>query len=285
VIIDRSTTAMVVDSTADLPDNLANDPNLTVVPLTVFFGEESYLDWVELKPEQFYEKLVAAPKLPTTSQPAPGVWVELYGRLLEKYQRVYSVHLSAEFSGTCETARMAAADFDGVTVIDSRLATGGIALLVDRMMERIDRGVPQDEFDAYIEYFHTHKTFVFLPTTLDYLYKGGRIGRASHLVGTLLNIKPVLEIKDGVADVYKKARGVSQALEMLRDCLVERTEPGSDIYANFSHGLNLPVMERLRAVLLEVTDRRIHIRPHSVVGSVIGTYIGPGAVGLGFIQE
>lgn len=285
MIIDRTTTALVVDSTADLPDNLVHDPNLTVVPLTVFFGEEAYLDWVELEPEQFYEKLVAGPTVPTTSQPAPGVFAELYSRLREQYQSVYSVHLSAEFSGTCETARAAAAEIDGVTVVDSRLATGGIALLVDRMMERIDRGVPQEEFDAYIEYFHANKTFIFLPRRLDYLYKGGRMGRASHLFGTLLNIKPVLTIEDGVADVYKKTRGLRQALEMMRDCLLERTEPGADVYANLSHGVNLPDMERLRDLLLAVSDRRIHLRPPSIVGSVIGLYVGPGAVGLTFIQE
>jgi len=285
LIIDRGTTALVVDSTADLPDNLAKDPNLTLVPLTVFFGDQGYLDWVELKPEQFYEKLATASRLPTTSQPPPGQWLELYRRLRGQYQRVYSVHLSAEFSGTFDTARMAAEEIDGVRVLDSRLATGGIALLVDRMMERLDRGTPEDEFDAYLEYFHAHKTFLFLPTTLDYLYKGGRIGRASHLVGTLLNIKPVLIIEDGVADVYRKVRGLRQALETMRDGLLERTEPGSDVYANLSHGLNLPVMEQLRALLSAVSDRRIHLRPPSIVGSVIGTYIGPGAVGLGFIQE
>jgi len=285
LIVDRGTTALVVDSTADLPDNLAKDPNLTLVPLTVFFGDQGYLDWVELKPEQFYEKLVTASRLPTTSQPPPGQWLELYRRLRGQYQRVYSVHLSAEFSGTFDTARMAAEEIDGVRVLDSRLATGGIALLVDRMMERLDRGTPEDEFDAYLEYFHAHKTFLFLPTTLDYLCKGGRIGRASHLVGTLLNIKPVLIIEDGVADVYRKVRGLRQALETMRDGLLERTEPGSDVYANLSHGLNLPVMEQLRALLSAVSDRRIHLRPPSIVGSVIGTYIGPGAVGLGFIQE
>ncbi len=285
MLIDRSTTALVVDSTADLPDNLAQDPNLTMVPLTVFFGDEAYLDWVELKPQQFYEKLATAERLPTTSQPSPGIWVELYSRLREQYQRVYSVHLSAEFSGTCETARAAAAGIDGVTVVDSRLATGGIALLVDRMMERIDRGVTQQEFDAYIEYFHANKTFLFTVTTLDYLQKGGRIGRASHLVGTLLNIKPVLTIDDGVADVVKKTRGIGQALETMRDCLLERTRPGSDVYANLSHGLNLPVMERLQDLLLEVNDRRIHLRPPSIIGSVIGTYSGPKAVGVCFIEE
>lgn len=275
----------MVDSTADLPDELVRDPNLTLVPLTVLFGDEAFLDWVELKPDKFYEKLVSASRLPTTSQPAPGVWADIYRRLRERYERVYSVHLSAEFSGTCETAGMAAQEVDGVTVVDSRLATGGIALLVDRMMDRIDRGVSQEEFDAYIDYFHSNKTFLFLPTTLDYLYKGGRIGRAAHLVGTLLNIKPVLTIEDGVADEFKKARGLRQALEIMRDGLLKRTSPGSDVYANLSHGLNLPVMEQLRGLLLEIPDRTLHLRPPSIVGSVIGTYIGPGAVGLCFIEE
>ena len=285
LIIDRVTTALVVDSTADLPTNLAGDPNVTIVPLTVLFGEEAYLDWVELTPEQFYEKLAVSPRLPTTSQPPPGVWLDLYRRLREHYQKVYSVHLSAEFSGTVDTARAAAEQVDGVTVVDSRLATGGIALLVDRMMERIDRGVPQVEFNDYLAYFRAHNTFLFVPTTLDYLYKGGRIGRASHLVGTLLNIKPVLTIEDGVADVFKKARGLRQALEIMRDALVARTDAGSDVFANLSHGLNLPVMEQLRDMLLAVTDRRIHLRPPSIVGSVIGTYSGPKAVGVCFVQE
>ncbi len=180
---------------------------------------------------------------------------------------------------------MAAEGIPGVRVVDSRLATGGFALLVDRMMERIDKGIPEEEFEAYLEHFRLHNTFLFLPTTLDYLYKGGRIGRASHLVGTLLNIKPVLMIDDGVTDVFKKVRGMRQALEIMRDCLLERTRPDSDVYANLSHGLNLPLMEQLRHLLATITDRRIHLRPPSIVGSVIGTYAGPGAVGVGFIQE
>jgi DegV family protein with EDD domain len=290
VILDRSNTALVVDSTADLPDVLAEDPNLTIVPLTVFFGDEAYLDWVELTPEQFYQKLAAAPRLPTTSQPAPAVWTELYTRLQKRYERIYSVHLSAEFSGTYETARTAAEQLaaqgtGGVRVVDSRLATGGFCLLVDRMLQRIDRGTDEEEFEAYLDHFRRNNTFVFLPTTLDYLYKGGRIGRASHLVGTLLNIKPVLSIDDGVADVYKKVRGVRQALETMRDCLLERTEPGSDVYANLSHGVNLPALEQMRDLVTAISDRRIHLRPGSIVGAVIGTYAGPAAVGLGFIQE
>ncbi len=284
-MIDRTTTVLVVDSTADLPEALARDPNVAIIPLAVFFGDEAFLDWVELKPEQFYEKLESHPTLPKTSQPAPGAFLELYRRLRERYEYVYSVHLSAAFSGTCESARVIAEQVPGVTVVDSRLATGGFALLVDRLVERIDRGVAKEEFDAYIDYFHAHNTFLFVPTTLDYLYRGGRIGRASHLVGTLLNIKPVLMIEGGVADVFKKARGLRQALLLMRDGLLERTHAGSDIYANLSHGLNLPVMEELRDLITAIDDRRIHLRPPSIVGSVIGTYSGPKAVGIGFIEE
>ena len=180
---------------------------------------------------------------------------------------------------------MAAGQIDGIKVVDSELATGGIALFVDRIVERLDKGTPEEEFEAYLEKFVAEKIFYFLPTTLDQLYKGGRIGRASHLVGTLLNIKPVLVIDGGVIDVYKKVRGVRQALEVMRDGLIENTKPGLTTYVSLSHALNLPVLEQLRDLVLAVPDRNIDIRLTSIVGSVIGTYVGPGAVALSFIQE
>jgi DegV family protein with EDD domain len=285
MIVNRETTAVLVDSTADLPDELAADPNVNIIPLTVYFGDEAYLDWVELKPAEFYRKLAAAPELPRTSQPSAGAFLDEYKRLLATYQRVYSVHLSAQFSGTAASAEVARAQVDGVKVVDSQLATGGIALLVDRIIERIDRGTTEAELDAYIEHFVKNKVFFFLPTTLDQLYKGGRIGRASHLVGGLLNIKPVLIIDEGVIDVHKKVRGIRQALEAMRDGVLEHTEPGSTVYASLSHGLNEPVLEQLRELIESISDRDVRIRLTSVVGSVIGTYVGPGAVSVCCIQE
>ncbi|MFH1834467.1 MAG: DegV family protein [bacterium] len=285
MIVERGTTAIVVDSTADLPDYLAADPNISMVPLTVYFGEEAYLDWVEIKPVEFYERLVTAAELPRTSQPSAGAFLEEYRRLRERYERVYSVHLSRQLSGTCASAEVAQSQIDGVKVVDSQLATGGIALLVDRLVELLDRGTPEEEFDAYIDRFVAGKTFYFLPTTLDQLLKGGRIGRASHLVGTLLNIKPVLSIDEGVVDVYRKVRGLRQALEVMRDGLLERTQPGLITYVSLSHALNQPVLEQLRELVEGATDREIRIRLTSVVGSVIGTYAGPGAVALCFVQE
>jgi DegV family protein with EDD domain len=285
MIVNRQTTAIVVDSTADLPEHLVADPNISMVPLTVYFGEEAFLDWAEMRPPEFYERLKTAPALPRTSQPSAGAFLERYKSLREKYERVYSVHLSGRLSGTIASAEVACAQEDGVKVVDSLLATGGIALLVDRMLDRIDRGVSEEELDAYIQHFLDKRVFYFLPTTLDQLYKGGRIGRASHLMGTMLNIKPVLTIDEGVIDVYKKVRGLRQALEAMRDGTLENTQPGATIYASLSHGLNEPVLGQMRALLDDVHDRNIQLRLTSIVGAVIGTYVGPGAIALCCIQE
>ena len=285
MILNRQTTAIVVDSTSDLPEYLANDPNISMVPLTVYFGEEAFLDWAEMKPQQFYERLKTAPALPRTSQPSAGAFLERYKSLREKYERVYSVHLSGRLSGTIASAEVACAQVDGVEVVDSLLATGGIALLVDRMLQRVDQGVTEEEMEAYIEHFLAKRVFYFLPTTLDQLYKGGRIGRASHLMGTMLNIKPVLTIDEGVIDVYKKVRGLRQALEAMRDGMLEHTDPGATIYVSLSHGLNEPVLTQMRELVEAVRDRTLEIRLTSVVGAVIGTYVGPGALALSCIQE
>jgi DegV family protein with EDD domain len=283
VIIDRQTTALVVDSTGDLPPSLAGDPNITVVPLTVFIDGVPYRDSVDLSPEQFFEKLVSSRDLPTTSQPSPGTFEETYRRLRERYQRVYSIHMNAGYGGSCASGAMAAAAVDGVTVIDSRLVSGGQALLVDRLVARLDRGTPQEEFEAYVDYFHAHKTFFVLLHDLIYAHKGGRLGRASYLVGNALGIKPVLHI-DESTEIFRKARGWRGGLRVMRDGFLERTEPGRDTYVNISHALNLSGMADLQELLL-ATDRVIHLRPPSIVGSVTGVHAGPAAVGVSFIQE
>jgi DegV family protein with EDD domain len=285
MIVNRETTAIVVDSTADLPSHLANDPNITMVPLTVYFGEEAYLDWVDIQPEEFYRKLEASPVLPRTSQPSPGAFLEQYKRLREKYERVYSVHLSSKLSGTWASAEVAREQIDGVEVVDSKLATCGIGLFVDRLLALMDKGTPEEEFKAYVDWFPQSALMLFLPLTLDQLYKGGRIGRASHLMGGLLNVKPVLSIVDGVVDVHKKVRGQRQALEAMRDGVLDHTEPGKKVYIGLSHSLNEESTAQLRALLEAVTDRAIEVRLTSLIGSVIGTYTGPGTVGMSVIQE
>lgn len=285
MIINRQTTALVVDSTSDLPSHMAGDPNVTMVPLTVYFGDDGYLDWVEIQPEEFYRKLEAAPQLPRTSQPSAGAFLEEYKRLRQKYERIYSVHLSGHLSGTMASAEVARQQIDGVELVDSEMATCGVSLLVDRLLALMDKGVPEEEFKAYIDHFLKNKILLFLPTTLDQLAKGGRIGRASHLVGSLLNVKPVLGIVDGVVDVYKKVRGLGQALEALRDGVLEGTDPGKKAYLALAHGLNEDLLAQLRQLLEAVDDRDLQIRFTTIVGAVIGTYAGPGAVAVAAIKE
>jgi DegV family protein with EDD domain len=284
MIINRQTTALVVDSTADLPERMVADPNVTMVPLTVFFGDEGFLDWVEIQPEEFYKKLAASPVLPRTSQPSAGAFLEEYKRLRKKYERVYSVHLSSKLSGTIASAEVARQQIEGVEVVDSEVATCAVSLLVDRLLDLMDRGVPEEEFTAYIEHFRQHKLLAFIPTTLDQLAKGGRIGKAQHLLGNLLNVKPVLKVENGVVDVYKKVRGMGQGLEALRDAVLEGTEPGKKVYVALAHGLNEEPLGQLRQLLEAVTDREIEVRFTTVVGAVIGTYAGPGAVAVAAIQ-
>ena len=284
MIINRQNTALVVDSTADLPEGLAGDPNLSMVPLTVFFGETGYLDWVEIKPEEFYEKLSAAADLPRTSQPSAGAFLEEYKKLREKYDRVYSIHISSRLSGTWASAEVAKDQIDGVEVVDSEVATCGVSLLVDRLLAMMDQGVEEEEFKAYIEHYVKSKQLVFIPTTLDQLAKGGRIGKAQHLVGTLLNVKPVLKVAEGVVDVHKKVRGLRQGLEAMLDAILEATEPGKPVYVAFAHGLNEETLSELRDMVSQVSDREMVVRLTTVVGAVIGTYAGPGAVAIAAIQ-
>jgi DegV family protein with EDD domain len=284
MIINRQTTALVVDSTADLPDHMVADPNVTMVPLTVFFGEQGYLDWIEMQPEEFYKRLAESAELPRTSQPSAGSFIEEYKRLRQKYERVYSVHLSSKLSGTCASAEVARAQVDGVEVVDSEVATCGVSLLVDRLLALMDKGVSEEEFKSYIDHFIAKKRLLFIPTTLDQLAKGGRIGKAQHMMGTLLNVKPVLIVTDGSVDVYKKVRGMGQGLEALRDAVLEGTEPGKTVYIGLAHGLNEEPLAQLRGLLEGITDRDIDVRLTTVVGAVIGTYAGPGAVAIAAIQ-
>ena len=284
MIIDRETTALVVDSTADLPPELRDDPSITMVPLRVQFGRESYLDWVEIQPREFFEKLQAADELPTTSQPSPGTWLETYARLRERYERVYSIHMNSDYGGSFTTGCIASKELDGVKVIDSQLVSGGEALLVGRLLARLDAGTPEKEFDQYIDYFRDHQTFHVLVKDLAYPFKGGRLGRASYYVGNVLGVKPIISIEDGKTQVYRKARGEHAALRAMRDGFLERTQPGKDVYAAYAHALNPVWLEELRQ-LIEATDRTVHFQPTSVVGSVIGVHSGPGTVGLAYIQE
>ena len=282
--MDRTTTAFVVDSTADLPPRLRADPNVRMVPLQVHFGDEVYRDWVDLEPDRFYEKLRQAEALPTTSQPSVGAFVQEYRQLREQYREVYSLHLSARLSGTYASAELASAEVDGVKVFDTKSASLGEGLLLDRLLAMLDRGTSAAEIEGLITSYPERQGFVFVVATLEYLQKGGRIGLASSLAGGLLNLKPVLTLTDGVVDAYAKARGEKKAMGIARDYFLERTRPGAPVAVAVA-AADAPERAAAMLDLVRQTDRTIDHRFTADIGAVIGTYAGPGASALVFLQE
>ena len=205
-------TAIVLDSTADFPEAPERFPNWRVVPLYVLFGDKSYRDYVDLTPEKFYTRLRTAEQLPTTSQPTPGDFLTTYEEL-RGYERIYSLHLSAALSGTYQSARTAAAELgDRVRVVDSESASAAIAMLGLAIQRRLERGTTDDEIDALIGRFKEDAGLIFTVETLEFLRRGGRIGRASAWAGNLLHVKPILTIEREVIPL-KRVRGNQKAMQ------------------------------------------------------------------------
>ena len=282
--LDRSNTAIVVDSTADLPPDLAAEPGVSMVPLNVHFGEQTFRDWVDMDAADFYRRLRTADPLPTTSAPAPGLFEAEYRRLRHTYERVYSIHISAELSATHQSALVAQRQVDGVRTIDTQTISLAISLLVRRLLALLDRGTDDAEITAYAERYRREAGVLFMLDTLEYLQRGGRIGRASSLAGSLLNIKPLLTITDGVVDAHKRVRGEQKALQAMLGYVLDRTSPGAPVYTAVAHADAPERATSLSEHLLQL-DRDMRIVVSGQVGSVIGTYAGPGAVAVFFMQE
>ena len=278
-------TAVVLDSTADFSDAPSRYPNFRVVPLYVRFGEESFRDYVEITPDRFYERLAQAPQLPTTSQPTPGDFVAVYEELVSSYERVLSIQIASTLSGTFASAQTAAAMVgDQVRVIDSRTASASIALLALGVQRRLERGTTDEEIDAFVDRYRNEHRLLFTVSTLEYLAKGGRIGRAAALAGNLLNVKPILTISDGEVVPLKKVRGNHKAFAEFRDLFVSTSTDSPNLKVGIAHAAAPARLASLR----ELVE---HERPHAqieittMLGAVVGTHAGPGTVGFFWFED
>ena len=274
-------TAVVLDSTADFPDARQHFPNWRVVPLYVTFGTESYKDGVELSAHDFYERLRAASETPTTSQPTPGDFKATYDELAG-YERILVLTLASSLSGTHQSA-VAAAD-DRVRVIDSQSASVAITMLALAVQRRLDRGTTDEEIDALVErYLETHG-LLFTVDTLEFLARGGRIGKAKAFAGQLMNVKPVLSIQDGEVVPLKRVRGNKKAFQEFVDALDSQTRDEPGLRIGIAHA---DAPERMRELEKMVRDRRpqASIEFETSLGAVIGAHAGPGTVGFFWFQE
>jgi len=286
VTLSAENTAIVLDSTADFPDAPERYPNFRVVPLYVLFGAESFKDYVEMPPERFYERLQSSPVLPTTSQPTPGDFLAVYEELAPQYERILVLTLSSTLSGTFGSAQAAAGMLGGdkVRVIDTRTVSAALTLLAIGVQHRLEHGTTEEEIDEFVARFRREHHLLFTVNTLEYLAKGGRIGRAAAFAGNLLNVKPILALRDGEVIPLKRVRGNHKAFAEFRDQFVATSTDSPSLKVGIAHAA---ARERL-AALRELVE---HERPHAEVEiattlvAVVGTHAGPGTVGFFWFHD
>jgi DegV family protein with EDD domain len=278
-------TAIVLDSTADFTDDARRFPNWRVVPLYVRFGDESYRDYVDLGPEEFYARLRTSPVTPTTSQPTPGDFAATYEGL-GAYERILSLHIAATLSGTFQSAATAAASVGGdrIRTIDTTTVSAAIAMLALAVQRRLESGTTDEEVDALVARFAELHGIRFTVDTLEFLQRGGRIGRARAMAGTLLNVKPILAIHGGEVLPVKRVRGSHKALEMLADELAAGSSDAPSLQVGIAHA---EAGERARALEVLVRERRpqSQLVVLTSLGAVVGAHAGPGTVGLFWFDD
>ena len=279
-------TAVVVDSTADFPEATARYPNFRIVPLYVRFGDESFRDYVDITPEQFYERLPNATELPTTSQPTPGDFLAVYEELAPTYERILSVQISSTLSGTFASAETAAGLLggDAVRVIDSRTVSAALALMAIGIQHRLERGTTDEEIDAFVARYQAEHRLLFTVNTLEYLARGGRIGRAAAFAGNLLNVKPILTIRDGEVVPLKRVRGNAKAFAEFRTLFEETSSDSPNLEIGIAHAAAPERMEALRELVVR-TRPHAQIEIATTLGAVVGTHAGPGTVGFFWFED
>lgn len=271
---------IVTDSTADLSEEQVKLYGIKVVPISVSFGSKNYADGVDLDANQFYEKLTTESELPKTSQPSPEVFRQVYNEIAGKNDTIFSIHISGKLSGTLNSAEVAAKMVEAkVVTIDTKTASQGIGLSVLVAAEAACRDMPENDILA-ITNKSVQQTFsVFAVDTLEYLQRNGRIGKAASLIGSLLQIRPILYADpDGMVAPYDKVRGRSQIIPSLVAAALKNVSPDQPVNLSVVHSWN---DEGANDLLAELKKHYNLVNLHvGMVGPAIGAHIGPGAIGL-----
>ena len=277
-------TRIIVDSTADLVPEIKE--LVYTVPLTVHFGQEEYIDGVTIDNKTFYEKLVESDVLPTTSQAAPNDFIKEFEKAKQAGEAAVVITLASRFSGTYQSAVIAAEDYENIYVVDGASAAMGTGILAELAFRLLDAGASAQEIAKAMETEKEKIVVVALVDTLEYLKRGGRISKTAAFAGGVLNIKPVLSVVDGEIRVLGKARGS----KMGNNLLVQEIDKAGGI--DFSKPVLLGYSGLSDALLLKYIEDSRHIWEgnlkevrYTTVGSVIGTHAGPGAVVVAFFKN
>ncbi|ACB84488.1 DegV family protein [Natranaerobius thermophilus] len=269
---------IVTDSTADIPENLREKHNIHVIPLSVVHGDTVYRDGVDIDSENFYELLENSDTIPQSSQPTPQDFENLYKNLLGKYEEIISVHLSAGLSGTINAAEQAGKLFQNrVHVFDSKGISAGIGLQVIEAAKKIQEGWETEKVMEFLGSLRNNVETLFTLDTLEYLHKGGRIGKVSSMLGSFLNIKPIVRVEDGKFVPYGKARSRRTALNKIVNNLETFAENRVPWKLAIAHGQGKEGADFLKEVLDEKFGIEADI--YTTIGPVIGVHTGPGTSG------
>ena len=275
---------LIVDSTADVSEAIR--ARLAVVPLTVHFGSEEYIDGVTISKQAFYEKLIESDVLPSTSQATPAAFAEVFADIAQRGESAVVLTISSRLSGTCQSAMIAAADYPGIYVVDSRSAATGTGILAELALRLMDGGMSAADVAARLEAERENVCLVALLDTLEYLKRGGRISKAAAFAGSMLSIKPVISIRQGEVVVLGKARGSRQGNNLLAAQIdaaggVDYDKP---VLLGYS-GLSDSLLQKYIADSARFWEGKVEKLQTTQIGSVIGTHAGPGAIVATFFKK
>ncbi len=277
-------TRIIIDSTMDLSPELKS--KVSIVPLTVHFGDEEYIDGVTIDHKAFYEKLVETDVHPSTSQATPDAFIKEFEKAKAVGEGAVVITLSSKLSGTYQSAQIAAEDYENVFLVDSGSVTIGGGILVEYALRLLNEGLEAKEIAEKLEEAKERIIIIALVDTLEYLKKGGRISKTVAFAGAVLNIKPVLAVEDGEITILGKARGS----KMGNNLLVQEIEKSGGVnfgmpvllgYSGLSDALLLKYIEDSKSIWDGGLDE-IH---YTSIGSVIGTHAGPGAIAAAFFKK
>ena len=279
--------ALVTDSTCDLPKAIMDKYQIEVVPLTVHFEEDTYYDKVDLESKEFYAMMESAAELPTTSQPSAGLFLDRYQKLAESFDQVISIHLSSALSGTCESARLAAAQAEDIDVeiIDSKSTSSGLGFMVLLAAKMIKKGKKLDEIKEKLLQERENLTIYFTVSELDYLEKGGRIGKAQAFLGSIFNFNPILELSaaEGEITPKEKIRGYKKTNQKLVELALKAASGNDSVNFAYIYGENSDNYQQLKELFeseLESQNDFSYQLLENRIGTVLSSHTGPLVYGI-----
>ncbi|TAH72886.1 MAG: DegV family protein [Anaerolineaceae bacterium] len=276
---------IITDSTSDISINQAVQMNITLVPLKVIFGDMEYKEGVDITIDGFYEKLVKAERLPTTSQPSPDDFLKYFKEGKEAGDSIIVLVIAAKLSGTYQSAMIAKemADYDDIHIIDSDTTTCALRILVEQAVKLRDEGAKTDDIVASLMELKDRVVLLAMVDTLEFLHKGGRLSKSSAILGTLLKFKPIINVKEGAIGVVGKERGVNKAIGRILEVMDEFGEIDTEYPVHLGFTAQDDQCKVLKDKLTE--KYRLNGMIMHPVGCVVGTHAGPGACVVTYVKR